>query len=124
NLMTEMSGAQSLEAFMSDFQIAVESPEVRAVLLDIDSPGGAVTGLADAADIIFAARGEKPIAAFASGHFASGAYWLGSAGGEVVVSQTAVVGSVGVVAAHSIQERPGAQGYRTYEIVSSHAPDK
>src|SRR5688572_8964880 len=40
NLLTEISGATSIELLAQDLNLAVQDPSVRAVLLDIDSPGG------------------------------------------------------------------------------------
>jgi capsid assembly protease len=74
---------------------------VSAVVLDIDSGGGAVSGIPELASEIFAARGSKPIKAVSNTMMASAALWLGSAADEVIVSPSSETGSVGVVAAHS-----------------------
>lgn len=72
------------------------NPNVRAIVLDIDSPGGGVTGLTEAASTIFAAREQKPIVAVAAHQATSAALWLGSAAGELVVSPSGEIGSIGV----------------------------
>jgi len=43
------------------FWFATNDPEVRPIVLDIDSPGGEVAGCLDLVDAICAARGTKPI---------------------------------------------------------------
>src|SRR5690606_16023962 len=43
---------------------AANDPDVGAILLRIDSPGGTVAGTADLGDEIFAARQKKPVYAF------------------------------------------------------------
>jgi membrane-bound ClpP family serine protease len=66
----------SAQAIERDFDLAVSSPEVDGILLDIDSPGGGVTGIPELAAKIRAARQVKPVLAIANGMAASGAYWL------------------------------------------------
>jgi signal peptide peptidase SppA len=81
-------------------QMLVADENVSAIVLDVDSPGGSVFGVQEAADAIFKARGSKPIVAVANSLAASAAYWLASAADELVVTPSGLVGSVGVIAAH------------------------
>ncbi|MCC3862679.1 S49 family peptidase, partial [Emcibacteraceae bacterium Y4] len=85
NLFTQVSGASSYELLAKDFTAALENPEVQAIVLNIDSPGGEVNGCAELADMIYEARGRKPVIAYASGDAASGAYWIAAAADEIVV---------------------------------------
>lgn len=99
--LNEMMGVTSYGAIREALVFAAESPEVTQILLDIDSPGGAVSGALDTANLIKMVNDKvKPVTAFADGMMASAAYWLGSSAGEVYASQTANVGSIGVVATH------------------------
>jgi signal peptide peptidase SppA len=77
----------TLNAFATD-------PNVQALLLDIDSPGGTVTGIPEVADQI--AGFPKPTYAFCSNEACSAAYWLGSQANEFLCTRSATVGSVGV----------------------------
>lgn len=79
---------------------ALEDGGVQAIVLDIDSPGGTIPGLESLGTMIFEARQQKPIVAFADGTMASGAYWLGSAAQEVIVAGTSQIGSIGVLMVH------------------------
>lgn len=72
-------------------------PQVKAVVLDIDSPGGSVSGCQELANYISEAAKMKPMAAFSSGCMASAAFWLGAATGRVFATATAEVGSIGVI---------------------------
>jgi signal peptide peptidase SppA len=123
NLFTMISGATSYEMLARDFTAALDNPDINAIILNIDSPGGEVNGCAELADMIFEARGQKPIIAYASGDAASGAYWIASAADEVVASETSGLGSIGVVGvyrgAKSDKNAPAA-----IEIVSSQSPNK
>lgn len=53
NLMTRVCGATSYELLSQDFNKALQSSDVKAILLDIDSPGGEVNGCSEVADMIF-----------------------------------------------------------------------
>lgn len=122
NLFTSISGATSTEVLATDIQAALDDPTVRAIVLDIDSPGGEATGINELSDLIYQARGQKPLKAYVGGIGASAAYWIASAADEVVVDDTAQLGSVGVVL--NLQRREDKPGTTTYEIVSSNAPNK
>lgn len=95
----------STEAIGRAFDQAVADPAVKAIVLDIDSPGGEVAGTPELADRIFAARGRKPIVAVANAFMASGAYYLGSQADELVATPSAQVGSIGVWMAHADESR-------------------
>ncbi|MEM7166026.1 MAG: signal peptide peptidase SppA [Planctomycetota bacterium] len=75
---------------------ALGDDRVKAILLDIDSPGGSTDGLAELADDLRAANDMKPLFSFTEGLAASAAYWLGSQSREFIASKGARVGSIGV----------------------------
>lgn len=125
NLFTEVSGATSLETLARDFETAVESPDVKSILLDVDSPGGEVNGVSEMSDLVFQAREELPVAAFVGGAGNSGAFWIASAADQVVAADTALLGSIGVrMAATDTRERDRENGIRRIEVVSSQSPNK
>ena len=78
----------------------IDDPNVRGIALICDSPGGHVAGNFELVDAIYAARGVKPIQAFAHESAYSAAYSIASAAQKITVSRTGGVGSIGVVAAH------------------------
>lgn len=100
-LLENSSGGASAEKIGQDFDAALNNPDIGAIVLDIDSPGGTVAGTPELADKIFNARGRKPIVAVANAMAASAAYWIGSAAEQFVVTPSGEVGSIGVVAMHS-----------------------
>ena len=125
NLFTQVSGGTSVEVMARDFHAALDDPAVRAILLDVDSPGGQATGVNELANMIHAARGGKPITAYVSGSAASGAYWIASAADQIVVDATASLGSIGVVAGYrDTSARDEKLGVKSVEIVSSQSPNK
>lgn len=93
-------GGTSIERLTARFRSALGDPAVKAIVLDVDSPGGGVYGVPELADEIRRSRGQKPIVAVANSLAASAAYWLASAAGELVVTPSGELGSVGVYAAH------------------------
>jgi signal peptide peptidase SppA len=69
-------------------------------MLDIDSPGGEVSGLFDLCDFISQAKSEKPITAYANDNCLSAAYAIAASCSKVLVNRTSAVGSIGVIATH------------------------
>lgn len=118
NMLTRVSGATSYAMVAQDLRTALDDPEVKAIVLNIDSPGGAANGVAELATHIREARDQKEVVAYVGGLGASAAYWLASAASRVVANKTAMVGSVGVV----VGVRKGDADQE--EIVSSQSPFK
>lgn len=125
NMFTALSGATSYDLLARDFAKAVDDPNIRSIVLNIDSPGGEAAGVSEFADQIASARGIKPIVAYVDGSAASAAYWIASAADEIVANDMAVIGSIGVVASvDDTRERDAKAGVKRYEIVSAQSPDK
>ncbi len=79
DLFSAISGATSYQTIRADMEKALEDPSIKAILFDVNSPGGEVDGCSELADAIFAARDRKPIWCYVGGLGASAAYWLLSA---------------------------------------------
>ena len=73
---------------------------VRAILLDVDSPGGTVDGIEELALAVRTAAAAKPLYAWADGLMASAAYWMASGARRIAAPATAQVGSIGVISMH------------------------
>ena len=121
-MVNSSAGGTSLDAIMRDLRVAFADSNVERVVMLYDTPGGVVSGVGEAAEAIRSA--PKPVTGFVTGIAASLGYWMASQSSELVVERAASVGSIGVVASTSRQEAPGADGRRSYEIVSSGAPRK
>lgn len=98
---------------------AVSNPSIKAILFDVDSPGGSVAGLSDTADLMKEVRRVKPTFAFAGGNMASAAYWLGASAGKVFASKASIVGSIGVMSVHLEYSKQLAQSGVGATIVRS-----
>ena len=94
------SGMTGYDGIRQNFLAALDDPAVRAIVLDIDSPGGEVSGVFDLVDMIYQARGEKPIWAILTECAYSAAYALASAADRIIVPRTGGTGSIGVVCMH------------------------
>ena len=102
-------GMTSTQGLRRDLQLALDDRGVRAILLRVDSPGGAVDGTQELADAVFAARDQKPIAAFVDGCMCSAAFWVGAAASKIFIgSDTSSVGSIGVYTTHVDQSKAEA----------------
>ncbi len=93
-------GGTSTELFGQAFRAALGDEQVSAIVLDIDSPGGPMAGVPELADVIFGARGQKPVIAVANSMAASAAYWIASQADELWATPSGDVGSIGVFAVH------------------------
>lgn len=93
-------GGTSVERITNSLRMAVRDPNVSAIVLNVDSPGGNVHGIQALADEIYKARGTKPIVAQVNSTMASAAYWIGSAADEIVMTPGAQAGSIGVYTVH------------------------
>lgn len=101
NFLSDFSGGTSTEMMSGAIRTALRDDQVKSILLRIDSPGGTVPGVPELAKEIMAARGTKPIVAYASPMMASAAYWIGSAADRIVAMPSAeAIGSIGVRMVH------------------------
>lgn len=101
NMLTEMSGGTSTEVLGKQIQTLAADPGVKAIVLNIDSPGGSVFGVTELAAQIRAARESKKIVAVANSMAASAAYNIAAQASEVVVTPSGLVGSIGVLTEHT-----------------------
>lgn len=93
-------GLTSYERLEQTLEHALHDPDISGILLDVDSPGGEVSGLFDLADFIYASREIKPIWACANDDAYSAAYAIASSAEKIFVTRTGGVGSIGVIATH------------------------
>lgn len=111
--------ATSYRDIQNDLAQAVGDESVKSITLLVDSPGGQVAGVKDAADAIMAAGQAKPVSAQIEDIGASGAYWLASQAKKVTASQNAMIGSIGVYSAYVDSSQAAAnEGYKVH-VVSS-----
>jgi capsid assembly protease len=118
--MEAASGLLSYTAIEEMILDAATDPAVKAILMDIDSPGGEVGGVFDLAELIVQARETKPVWAIADDAF-SAAYLLASTAERIYLPQAAGIGSVGIIAVHVDESQKDAKEGRSYTTVHAGA---
>lgn len=117
NMLTKISGGAVASLLQKQVLAMAGDPAVKAVVLDLDSPGGSVQGIPALCSAVRLLADRKPTVAVSSGTMASAAYWVGCAANAVYAGgETDFLGSIGVVATHSYM--PRADGVKTTEITA------
>jgi signal peptide peptidase SppA len=101
--MKEMCGMTDLDDMTRAFKDAEASPRIRGILLNIDSPGGSVTGVPEFGNLV--ANCRKPVVAFTDSMCDSAAYWIAAGAREIVSTESASVGCIGVYMAYLDQTK-------------------
>lgn len=102
-------GMTGYDGVAAKLRAALSSDKVRGIWLDIDSPGGEVSGCFDLVELIREAAEIKPVAAIADDCACSAAYALACAAGTVFTTRTAALGSIGVYTLHVDMSRALAE---------------
>ncbi|MEI8312640.1 MAG: S49 family peptidase [Verrucomicrobiota bacterium] len=76
---------------------AAARPDIEAIFLDIDSPGGSVNGTPELAQAVADASKTKYVYAFSAGQMCSAAYWVASQADAIYATPSARIGSIGVI---------------------------
>jgi signal peptide peptidase SppA len=84
----------------SQLKLALGDEDVTGIIFDVNSYGGEAAGCFELAREIFEAREVKPSLAVVDSNAYSAGYALGSAASRMVVTPSAGVGSIGVIAMH------------------------
>lgn len=97
NTSTPLTSSERLGVLIRE---CAADPAVQAIVLDIDSPGGSVFGVQELAAEIAKACTAKRVVSVVNNTAASGGYWVASQAGEIVVTPSGMVGSIGVIVPH------------------------
>ncbi len=92
-------------AYSHIFETVAKSKSYRALLLDIDSPGGSASASEALHRSIERVAEAKPVLAYVRGIGASGGYYLCCAASQVFTLPTALVGSIGVLYLRPVLEQ-------------------
>jgi protease-4 len=85
------------EELLKRLEAIRKSPEVKGVILSIDSPGGTTVGGESTFEAVRKLAGDKPVAAEVGTLAASAGYMIASAADHIVARKTSIVGSIGVL---------------------------
>ena len=94
-----------ISAYERLFDSIALNKRYRALLLDIDSPGGTASGSEVLYYSLRRVAARKPVVAYVRGIGASGAYYMCCAASKVVALPSALVGSIGVIYLRPIMEQ-------------------
>lgn len=97
NWLTRWLEGTSMQAAGQAIGSATSDKSVRSIVLNVDSPGGMVDGIAELVDTIAAATKAKRTVAQVSGIAASAAYWAASQAGTINAGRIDQIGSIGTV---------------------------
>jgi protease-4 len=100
-----IDGAQA-KNLLSQLKMAERDRRVKAVIVQVDSPGGTLTGSDQIYHAIRKFRDStgKPVIAFMQGIAASGGYYTSVACEKIMAEPTAITGSIGVIFGHFVLE--------------------
>ena len=99
------SGLVSYEGLRHALRNAAADRDVKAIVLDIDSPGGMAAGMLETAALVRSIAAKKVVIAVANALMASAAYGIASGATLIVTTETGYVGSVGTVIIHVDRSR-------------------
>src|SRR5690606_12443951 len=97
--------ATGYDYIASRFGAALGDDDVKGILFDINSYGGHVAGNFELCDMIYEARGKKPMASVIDSRALSGGYSIMTAVGKSYATPSADIGSIGVVMLHMSYEK-------------------
>jgi ClpP class serine protease len=126
NLITSWSGGTAVSQLMVDLNAAMSNDSIDTIIQNVDSPGGEITGISEYAQAVMRARESgKKVVSYVYGQGASAAYWVIAPSYKLFLSNTSMVGSIGVVAGYTLSDKADEKrGVQKIEIVSSQSPKK
>ena len=117
-------GPRGTQSILTDIKSADQNPNIKSILLVVDSPGGQVTGTDLLAEAI--KNSATPIVAYIEGMAASAAYWIISGASKIIASSSLDrIGSIGtMLMVEDLQPSMEAMGVKFHEVYASLSVDK
>lgn len=118
-----MSGMQSYQSLEKKATAMAADPDVKAILMEMDSPGGQAAGVFDMAQKMkdACAAAGKPLWAAVNETAMSAGYALAAVAERVTMAKTGSVGSIGVIALHVDQSKKNAKDGYSYTAIHAGA---
>ena len=122
-MMETMCGGYDLEQLYTSLAIARSDPSIHTIILHADTPGGAVTGVPEMAEVIYEAvqNGGKLVLGYTDTLCASAGYYLLSQCHQVFAAPSSLVGSIGVVTSMVDRSKADAMAGISYTTIKSGA---
>lgn len=121
--LERMCGAIGTEQVETALRDAMQSADVRGLFLDIDSPGGTVGGVPELGALVAECAKSKRVVAYTGGQMCSAAYWLAAGADEIIASESAEVGSIGVYMPWADQSKRYEQAGVKVEVIRNEGAD-
>ena len=96
----QSSGQTSYEGLQAQIQRATRDPEIKGIVLEVDSFGGEAAGAFETAGMIRELSAAKPTLAILTDFALSAGYLMASQARQVVMGETGAAGSIGAVTLH------------------------
>jgi signal peptide peptidase SppA len=119
NILTELGYGTALDTFAESMRELADDPSVSEIVVHVDSPGGSVYGVPEAAEAVSEAASVKPVTAAVDSEAASAAYWIASQASELVMTDGGQVGSVGVYVQHVDNSQALAKAGKVVSLLSA-----
>lgn len=94
-----------MDTFRGAIAQAAANPDVAAIVLDVNSPGGTYAATPETAEAVRRAAEQKPVIAVVDTLCASAAYFIASQATEIAVTPSGELGSIGVLAVHAEESK-------------------
>ncbi len=112
----------SSSTIVSFIEAANNDNNIKGIILNINSPGGAVVPSKEVVDSI--KKVNKPVVALIRDVGASGAYWIASAADHIVADPLSITGSIGVIGSYlEFSDLFGEYGIKYQSIISGKDKD-
>src|SRR5437870_10741521 len=89
------------DSMVEDMRLALQQARddsrVKAIVLEIDSPGGEVTAADAIYNAVTKARARKPVVVYMDSLAASGGYYIACGGKFLMANETTITGSIGAI---------------------------
>ncbi len=94
---SEVASSSKIVKFLRE---AGESSQIKAIVLEINSPGGSAVASDEIASAVKKAKLKKPVVAVIRDAGASGGYWVASSTDYIIANKMSITGSIGVLSSY------------------------
>lgn len=109
---------------VKQLELANDDPDVKAIILNLETPGGTVVASDNIYNKVLKVDGKKPVIALMNDVAASGGYYIAAGAREIVAHPSSWTGSIGVIAMiPNLEETAGKVGVKVDVIKSGALKD-
>lgn len=125
DFMVRFGFATSYQVVEQELKQAIANPQVKSIVLFMDTPGGSAIGCKRVADAVSALRGQKPIVAYSQTVCGSAGYYIASACDRMEGTEDSLWGSIGTIYNHVEASKAYEEfGFGVTVITNNRSPKK